>query len=34
MQRRLERARDTFAPLKSKEIPSVFRNRPASGPRD
>lgn len=35
MQRRLERARDTFAPLKSKEIPSVFRNRPAAaGPRD
>ena len=30
MQQRLERARDAFAPLKSKEIPAVFRNRPAA----
>ncbi len=35
MQRRLEVGRADFAPLKSKEIPSVFRNRPgASGRRD
>jgi arylsulfatase A-like enzyme len=35
MQRRLELARATFAPLKSKEIPAVFRNRSgATGPRD
>ena len=26
MRRRLEKARETFAPLKSKEIPAAFRN--------
>jgi len=26
MRKRLEKARETFAPLKSKEIPAAFRN--------